>query len=512
MTAQVPATEPSSPSPENVKADRPNVAVVQGFIGSLMMLAGSLGVGWLSLSSVELRRVSFIMWLRFEPAGAVISVFLLAVGGMLLVRSWLRLGQRIGEWGPESRPYVLKAVVAWGAPMAVALPLFSRDVFAYIAQGLVMVSGLNPYKDGYSQISNYLQLGADDLWAQSPTPYGPIFLWIEEIVVRITGGQTEFSILLFRLISIAGVAMCVYYVPKLAELHGINPHRALWLTAANPLFLTNFIASIHNDALMIGLALAGLYYAAAKRPILGILLVTLSVGIKPITLIFLPFIGLMWAGKGASWPRRFLFWFLTAGLSLGLLAVLGVVNGLGFGWVGALSTPGSVWIWYAPVGFLGLIVATLANALGLPGWSFADVVHTVGRLASLAIVAWLMFVGDYSRLVRRLALAFAAIVMLAPMIQSWYVVWLIPLFAVTGIRDDWQVKTLYLFVSFFMVYAISDQLDIWPYFEFSLSAARQIAAVTAVGFALYLIFLDPKTKVLFRKKLTEPSPGELRIR
>ena len=306
--------------------------------------------------------------------------------------------------------------------------------------------------------------------------------------------------------------MCVYYVPKLAELHGINPNRALWLTAANPLFLTNFIASIHNDALMIGLALGGLYYAATKRGVLGIVLVTLSVGIKPITLIFLPFIGLMWAGKGASWPRKFLYWFLTAGLSLGLLAILGVVNGLGFGWVGALSTPGSVWIWYAPVGFVGLIVATLGNSLGLPGWSFADVVHTIGRLASLAVVVWLMFVGDYSRLVRRLALAFAAIVMLAPMIQSWYVVWLIPLFAVTGIRNDWQVKTLYLFVSFFMVYAISDQLDIWPYFEFSLSAARQIAAVTAVAFALYLIFLDPKTKVLFRKKLTEPAPGELRIR
>jgi uncharacterized membrane protein YccC len=92
------------------------------------------------------------------------------------------------------------------------------------------------------------------------------------------------------------------------------------------------------------------------------------------------------------------------------------------------------------------------------------------------------------------------------------VVWLIPLFAVTGIRNDWQVKTLYLLVSFFMVYAISDQLDIWPYFDFSLTAARQIAAVIALGFALYLIFLDPKTKVLFRKKLTEPSPGELRVR
>ncbi|MCQ1947301.1 MULTISPECIES: polyprenol phosphomannose-dependent alpha 1,6 mannosyltransferase MptB [unclassified Arthrobacter] len=512
MTAQVPATEPSSPGTEIAKADRPNIAILQGFIGSLLILFGSFGVGWLSLDSAALRSNPLIIWMRFDqPIGAVAAVLMLATGGMLLVRSWLRLGQRMkGCWGPESRPVVLRAVIAWSAPMCVALPLFSRDVFAYIAQGLVMVSGLNPYKDGYSQISNYLQLGADDLWAQSPTPYGPVFLWIEELVVRITGGQPEFSILLFRLIALIGVALCVYYVPKLAELHGINPNRALWLTAANPLFLVNFIAAVHNDALMIGLALAGLYLAATNRALAGILLVTLSIGIKPITIIFLPFIGLLWAGKNASWRRKFVYWFMTAGISLGLLWIMGLINGFGFGWVGALSTPGSVWIWYAPVGFAGMLVATLGNALGLPGWTLADIVHTIGRVASVGIVLWQMFVGQYSRLIRRLALAFAAIVMLAPMIQSWYVVWLIPLFAVTGLRDDWQVKTLYLFVSFFMVYAISDQLDIWPYFEFSLSAARQIAAVIALGFALYLIFLDPKTKVLFRKKLTEPAPGELR--
>ncbi|MBG6180176.1 polyprenol phosphomannose-dependent alpha 1,6 mannosyltransferase MptB [Arthrobacter sp. CAN_A1] len=509
MTAQVPA-DASQPRTDAALPDRPNIAVIQGFIGSLLMMIGSYGVGWLSLASVELRRVPIIIWMRFEPAGAVVSVLILALGGMLLVRSWLRLGQRLHGWGPESRPVILRAVIAWAAPMCLALPLFSRDVFAYIAQGQVMVTGLNPYVDGYSQISNYLQIGADDMWAQSPTPYGPVFLWIEALVVGITNGQPDFSVLLFRLIAIVGVALCVYYVPKLAELHGVNPNRALWLTAANPLFLINFIASIHNDSLMIGLALWGLYLAATQKPLRAIVIVTLSIAIKPITLIFLPFMGLMWAGKGASWPRKFLYWALTAGLSFGILWIMGLINGFGFGWVGALSTPGSVWIWYAPIGFLGMVVMILADALGFDGQSFAEVVYLLGRLVSLAIIGWLMFTGEHSRLVRRLALAFAAIVFLAPMIQSWYVVWLIPLFAVTGIRNDWQVKTLYFMVSFFMIYAISDQLDIFPYFELSLTVARQVAAVVALGFALYLVFLDPKTKILFRKRYEAPVPGALR--
>lgn len=477
---------------------RPRIAIIQGFVGSMLMLVGSFGVGWLSLASRELRQVPAIIWLRFEPVGAVLSVLLLAVGGMLLVRAWLRLGQRLQGWGPETRRTILTATLAWAAPMCLALPLFSRDVFAYIAQGQVMVAGLNPYEDGYSQISNYLQIGADDLWAQSPTPYGPIFLWLEELVVRITGGQPDLSILLFRLLALIGVAMCIYYVPRLAELHNVNPNRALWLTVANPLFLTNFVASIHNDSLMLGLALAGLYYAARGRFLPAILLVTLSIGIKPITLIFLPFIGLMWAGRGAGWPRKFLYWSLTAGLSLGILWILGILNGFGFGWVGALSTPGSVWIWYAPIGFLGMFVAVTGDALGFDGWAWADIVHSIGTLISLVFVAWFVLKGDHAHLVRRLALALAAVVLLAPMIQSWYVVWLIPLFAVTGIRDDWQVKILYFAVSFFMIYAISDQLDIFPYIELSLHTARQIAAAIGVAFATYLVLLDPRTKTLFR--------------
>lgn len=73
----------------------------------------------------------------------------------------------------------------------------------------------------------------------------------------------------------------------------------------------------------------------------------------------------------------------------------------------------------------------------------------------------------------------------------------------TGIRNDWQVKALYFVVSFFMVYAISDQLDVFPYLQsedlgLALLLARIGAAVIALFFAIYLIFMDPKTKSLFR--------------
>ncbi|NYE94553.1 hypothetical protein FHU41_000774 [Psychromicrobium silvestre] len=472
-----------------------------GLVGSLLLMFGSVGIGWLAQSSALWRNPIFI-WMRAEPAGIVISVACIAIGGMVLVRAWLRLGQRFTDWPPASGRIVKKAILMWSLPLMVTIPLFSRDVYAYIGQGRLMQANLNPYVNGISALSNWFNLGADKLWAEAPTPYGPVFLWIEQFVVTVSGGNPELSVFLFRVCSAFGVLLCVIYVPRLAVLHGVNPNRALWLSVANPLLLVNFLAAVHNDALMIGLAVAGLYYCATKRYIFGIVLITASIAIKPITVILLPFVALLWAGKKASWPRKFLYWGMTAALSLGIMALLGWINGFGFGWINGLSAPGSVWIWYAPVGALGLIVASLGSALGWDGWAITGHIWDAAKVLAVGIVVWLAFRGSYERIIRRMALAFAAVVLLSSMIQSWYVVWLIPLFAITGIRNDWQVKTLYFILSFFMIYSISDQLNVWPYLQqqdawINLDSARLAAALIALGFAIYVVFVDRKTRKLF---------------
>jgi hypothetical protein len=55
-----------------------------------------------------------------------------------------------------------------------------------------------------------------------------------------------------------------------------------------------------------------------------------------------------------------------------------------------------------------------------------------------------------------------------------------------------------------MIYAISDQLEVFPYLQtedlgLALVLARFAAAITGLLFAMYLIFMDPQTKRLFRK-------------
>lgn len=482
---------------------RAYVAIIEGFLGALMMFVGSIGTGWIANGSPMIRQ-PVVIALRTEGWGVTVSTILLTVGAMVLMRSWLRLGQRLADWGKSSLRSVVIAISAWSLPLLFCVPVFSRDVYAYTGQGRLVMEGQNPYEVGISTLNNWFALGADPAWAENRTPYGPYFLWLARAVVGLTGAQPDVSVLLFRLLAGAGVLLCVIYVPKLAELHGINGARALWISVANPLFLISFIASAHNDALMVGLAVAGVYFAATRRYLLGILLVTASIGIKPITMLLLPFIGLMWAGPTASWLRKFLIWGATAGISFGVLAVSGIPYNLGLGWTWAIMDPTPGYTGYSPSGFLGQQVEFLANVLGLPGGTFATLLRTGMKYAAIALVLLLMFRGDYSRVVRRMALAFTAVVMLSPIIQPWYILWFLPFLAVTGIRDDWQIRSLYVGVTFFVVFGAQDQLSVWSFVELPIDASS-LAFVTALAFTFYLLFLDVHT----RKLLIEAKPLDL---
>ncbi|MFE4194406.1 polyprenol phosphomannose-dependent alpha 1,6 mannosyltransferase MptB [Paenarthrobacter sp. NPDC056912] len=480
-----------------------------GALGSAMMTFASIGIGWLAPIS-ELRRLPLFIGMRTEFWGVVISVALLTAGGMLLTRAWLRLGQEIGSRGQQAAPAVVRAMSFWSLPLLFSVPLFSRDVYAYIGQGRLMLEGLNPYQYGISALPNYFQLGADKMWTEAPVPYGQVFLWIEQAIVGLTGLHPEMSVVLFRLVSIAGVVISAYYIQRLARHFGVDPAKALWISAANPVFLTCFVASVHNDSLMIGLALAGLYYALTGRAKRGVLLVTLAVSIKPIALIFLPFIGLLWAGRNPTWGRKIRSWTAVGLMSFSLLTLLGLLAGTGFGWIDGIFDRGSMWIWYAPVGLAGLIVASIGNSFGVDGWNWATWVHLVGKVASIIVVGWQILRGDNTDVVRRLAIAFAALVLLAPMIQSWWILWFLPLFAVIGIPRQWHFKAIPALTIFFMIYAISDQIEVFPYLQpgdltWPLSFARGLAAVLSIAAGIYLIFFDPKTKALFTAAHT-PAP------
>lgn len=462
-----------------------------GFAGSLLLTVGAFGVGWLPLKTGVVEIV-YVEALRGTTLGTLMSRALIFVGVALLLQAWLILGHDLlaGSDDPHALVSVTPAqlttvLAAWCAPLIIAPPLFSRDVYSYFAQGRVLDMGEDPYSTGVAVVDGWFQDGVDPMWAETPTPYGPFFLLISRGVANFAFDQPALAALVFRVIALVGLALLVVYVPRLAFLHGINPSRALWLGVLNPLVVMHFVAGAHNDALMAGLVVAGLCLAAEHRPAWGAASIALAASVKPIAFLALPFVGLMWAGLRAGWLRRIRGWALAGVVAAVVFAATTVIAGVGLGWIGALSAPGEVRTWLSPPTSLGMIAGAFTTWAGITidNNMAVAVARLLGTIAGVGIVLWLILKPEGRSPVRGAAMAFVAVVVLGPVIQPWYLLWFLPLFAATGLSPRGLRWTI-LLIAGFSVHGMAESSSTSDnLFEFSDGLAI-VAAFVVVGLVL----------------------------
>ncbi len=473
-----------------------------GFVGSLILAVGALGVGWLPLEGGFVD-ASALGPLRGTTIGQLLSRAFVFVGVALLLQAWLILGHDL--LAKPDDPHSLRGtppstligvLIAWVAPLVLAPPLFSRDVYSYFAQGRVVASGQDPYETGVAVVDGWFEDGVDPMWAETPTPYGPVWLLFARGVANFAPEQPALGAIAFRLAALAGLALLVIYVPRLAYAHGIDPSMAMWLGVLNPLVVMHAVSGAHNDALMIGLIVMGFALASQGTrapgsarsdlyPALGVTAVAAAAAVKPIALLALPFIGLIWAGMHAGWLARIRAWALALLITVAVFAIASLLAGVGPGWIAALGTPGEVRTWLSPATAIGMLIGMLTTAAGITidDALVVTVTRAIGTLAALGIVAWLILRPEGRSPVRGAALAFLTVVILGPVIQPWYLLWFLPLFAVTGLTST-QLRVTILVIAGFSLHgmaessATSDNL-----FAFSDGLAI-VAAFAVVGLVL----------------------------
>lgn len=433
-----------------------------GLVGSLLLLAASFVVGHAPAES-ELSRTPVIGALRVSPLGTSVGSVAVVVGGLMLTAAWLLLGALLPRLGQAGLRATLRLAVIWTAPLLVSAPLFSRDIYSYIAQGRVLGAGLSPYEHGPAVLPDWRSTGVDPLWAHNPAPYGPLFLAIERVVGGIDDALgVEVAVLAARGVAVVGVVLMVACGLRIARRRRIDPVRTAWFLAASPLVSFNFVVAAHNDALMMGLLVAGLLAAIDSRPVLGVLLVTCAVAVKPIALVALPIIAIVHAEMRARRvddrapegvavdgsaggvvglrpptrdPRVWAAWTASGLAAMGLLALGGELLGVGLGWISALSSPVSVVSWFMPFGVAAGAFGPLVDALGGPGDAVEGGIKTAGILLGFAGAAWCILTTRTLSGEARLALAFACIVAMSPVVYPWYGLWVLVILAVVGIAD-----------------------------------------------------------------------------
>ncbi|MDQ1043071.1 hypothetical protein QFZ76_001307 [Streptomyces sp. V4I2] len=340
-------------------------------------------------------------------------------GLVLLIAAWALLGRLVRGSEPPSPRALMVVLAVWAVPLLVAPPLFSRDVYSYLAQGAMVDAHIDVYAHGPAQLGGPLADEVSPLWRHTGAPYGPVFLGLASALSGLTRGELPAGLVGMRLVALLGVGLMAAALPRLARHSGADPSAALWLGALNPLVLLHLVAGAHNDAIMLGLLGLGLVAALGRWPVLGAVLVTLAALVKAPAVLGLAAVVVLQVRAGRS-PARAVVTTVVA--TAATTAAATAAAGTGYGWISALNTPASPQNW-ALTSLLGRATRAVLERLGsdlaplaVPVW------HTLGIVAAVVAVLaiWLRL---RLRPVYALGLSLLAVAALGPAIRPWYALW-----------------------------------------------------------------------------------------
>ncbi|WP_258081196.1 alpha-(1-_6)-mannopyranosyltransferase A [Nocardia nova] len=471
-------------------------AALLGFWGAVLITFGGLGAGAVRRSD-PLLEAAHLSWLRFGH-GYALATIVVWLGVLSMIIAWVRLGRiTIGTGarrGPGSTVTLneLRVIVGiWILPLLFAVPMFSQDVYSYLAQGALLRDGFDPYKVGPVVNPGVLLDNVSPVWTTTTAPYGPIFLLMGQAITSITGDNVVAGTIAMRLVMLPGLALMMWAVPHMTKHLGGKPTVALWLAVLNPLVLIHLIGGVHNEMLMVGLMAAGIALVLERHHAAGIVVVAIGVAIKATAGVALPFLVWIWmihererraAENKGPLPHPIRTFVKIAGLGVSVFAVVFVAAsaaaGVGIGWLTALSGSKKIINWLSLPTIMAHMV-TWVTPLNL-----GEVLVWTRGLCALALVAilvwtWWRYKSSERDAVMGILIAFVAIVILSPAALPWYYSW--PLALAAGFAMSTTTLMILVGLCTWLMLVFQPGGSIGLYNVWHVAAATFVAVVAALS-------------------------------
>ena len=411
-------------------------------------MAGPLGGLWPSLTS----NGTTLRWMFTIALIVMYVAYMLVLGAAPALRA---------RW-------VIAAILCVHAVFLLAPPMALTDVFNYINYGrMEIVHHLNPYTTTPISEPHDDPSFALSNWHQLLSPYGPTFTLLTFAVVPLGVAGSFWALKgLFMLTSLA----IIFLVWKCAKLLGRNQVRAIALVGLNPIVLVWGLGGVHNDFLMVVCLMFGYYLLLRDPAMLPVGRRTgdlqAAVAADPAA----PAGGILSRVRGLLWP---LSWFevgagaaFTLGTSIkasgGIVipivlvallrrprALVQVLIGLAVGTVVLAAASLSAFGLHIPDLTTQSILVTAESVPNLVGLAIGVGGESEGvRLVMQASLVLTVFAGCWYAYTRRDAItpagwANVVLIMTLSWVLPWYVLWVLPLAALSGSRRL-RVATLIL--------------------------------------------------------------------
>lgn len=355
-----------------------------------------------------------LSWLPSPASGVVLSPepYLLGLRLSIVAMGALQAIALIWVWrrpSPKLWPWMVGPVLA--TAILLFYPPINTDIFSYASFGWVASSGHNPYLVAPRDLPGDPYAAMND-WTHITTPYGPIWTGLSRLAV-LFGRNDPFAVALI-LKAMAGAAAIGLAVATYGVALHLTANRraalsAFMLVGWSPVLLYESAGAAHNDAVMMLLAVAGLFLAMDDRSgaiRTGLLLIAAAALIKPIALPLLVLAALVRLGRPhQTTPELLRRWLLD-------LAAVGVLAVVAFAPYWAAGTlPEAIWMQQRD---LYLSRPLRVNPLWV--WAFPGIARQIGGSAA---ADWAVETATFwSRLGVIVLLAIAVYVAAAPLLRS----------------------------------------------------------------------------------------------
>ncbi|WP_280985255.1 polyprenol phosphomannose-dependent alpha 1,6 mannosyltransferase MptB [Gordonia araii] len=472
-----------------------------GMLGSVLVALGAFGVADIPRVNTAAQDAGWA-WITYGH-GKTLAAVLFWTGVALLVFCWVRIGRIVAAGDGIGVRQMRAAVLAWAAPLTMTVPVYSRDVYAYLAQAEVFRAGFNPYSDGPVHQPGPMLDSMAQVWAATTAPYGPTFMWLGRGVVALADGNVILGVQLMRAVLIPGLLLSLWAIPRLARHFGASPQQGLWLAVLNPMILIHLVAGAHVELLMMGVLVAGVALAVTGRAkrggcswwhVTGLAVLGLAATIKITAAIAIPFVFWIWLahlrdradetdpGQPLTRGRVAAVFAATATIPLAVFALISACSGLGIGWLTGLTWAGRIINWLSIPTLVGHLVTWIAAPW--QAWNLqAVLVYTraVGAvvLAVLLVAMWIRFRQSERSAMAGMVLAMLAVLLLEPSTLPWYYTWVLCL-AVAFTLPGW-VRAVVVFASTVQLIVFQPDDSILLYKPLELLLAFALGALAAIA-------------------------------
>lgn len=420
-------------------------------IGTMAALLIAIG-GWGGGAVMAQNPISGVPVLNVLARAPFAAVGLCLIGTTVLVVSWLTMMRYAlpirhyhrgeTEITQMTRGQTWTVLAAWSIPLFLTAPMFSKDVYSYVAFGYAAHQGLDVYAGGPQDLLHGGPL-VDNVpleWRHTPAQYGAGFVAIARLIGALTGENIVAAILCYRVLALISLIVLAIAVRWLAHRCNMRAATALWLGVLNPLTLFHMVAGIHNEGIMLALTMVGLAIGleGTRSPrhstrgwlllILGSCLIAWGASIKLPAMVALGFLGMEAARR---WWNR---WWGIPIMGLVMVAIMALTAVL------ATLLGGTSWAWMTTTGAAAKYptVLTLTNdaakaatalgsllGLGNHYEALRGIFIVIGLLIAVIFLCWALWKVYQGELhpVGGFGMSMFVIVLCFPVMHPWYLLW-----------------------------------------------------------------------------------------